>query len=58
MTDEEFEFLEKLIEQDVKKGETTTFECPICGGEVTASRSEYNGHIHANCSKCGINLME
>lgn len=58
MTDEEFAFLEKLLDQNVKKGETITFECPICNGEVTASRSSYNGHLHATCSKCGINCMQ
>ena len=31
--------------------------CP-CGGTITAIRSEFNGHYHAACDKCGWRMME
>ena len=34
------------------------FKCPICGKEAHASRSTYNGHMHASCDSCGLRLME
>ena len=39
------------------RGKTYKSKC-ICGGEITAVRSTYNGHLHARCSKCGMTLME
>lgn len=32
-------------------------ECP-CGGTVSYSIAQINGHIRANCSECGISIME
>lgn len=32
-------------------------ECP-CGGKITAIRSTYNGHLHAECDSCGWSLCE
>lgn len=29
-----------------------------CGGTITAIRSTYNGHLHAECSDCGFKLHE
>lgn len=31
--------------------------CP-CGGIITASRSLYNGHLHASCDRCDFRIME
>ena len=41
-----------------KAGVTYDFKCPICGGEASVCKSEYNGHHHAHCSGCGIGFME
>ena len=34
------------------------FTCPICGGNAFWTRSQYNGHIHAGCTKCRIRVLE
>ena len=34
------------------------FICPVCGGKARWSRCEENHHLHTECSKCGIKIME
>lgn len=41
-----------------KRGVTYHFVCPLCGGEAWVKVAEINGHKHANCSKCGVGLMQ
>lgn len=62
--DNEFElqfikFLSRASEVCGKeRGKQFHFECPQCGGEAVVSRSEYNGHLWASCSKCGIKIQQ
>ena len=41
-----------------EKGVIYEFECPICKGVAKASKSTYNGHLHAQCKKCDMTIME
>lgn len=40
------------------RGKVIEFICPICGGTAKCVRAEYNGHIHAECTKCDIKIMQ
>ena len=42
----------------LKKGESTTTECPYCKAELVVCKSSYNGHLNAKCTKCKFVLME
>ena len=39
------------------RGTEHTAPC-ACGGTIHATRSTYNGHLHAYCDKCGARLIE
>lgn len=54
--DEIFVFLEAMQEAE-EQGEHE-FMCPLCGGDAWWKRSNYNGHFHAGCDKCGMLVME
>lgn len=47
----------EAVENAMKKGDRH-FTCPICGGEGEWYKSKVNGHIHAWCNKCDIELNE
>lgn len=47
----------EAVETAMKKGDRH-FTCPICGGEGEWYKSKVNGHIHAWCNKCDIELYE
>ncbi len=34
------------------------FPCAICGGQAEAVLASANGHVHAHCRHCGMNVME
>ena len=35
------------------RGKEYKVKC-ICGGELKAYRSKYNGHLHVKCDKCNF----
>lgn len=46
------------VPDDLKKGESRTLKCPICGKDsLNVSRSSYNGHLAVSC-KCGVMIMQ
>ena len=47
----------EAVETAMEKGDRH-FTCPICGGEGEWFKSKVNGHIHAWCNKCDIELDE
>ena len=47
----------EAVETAMEKGDRH-FTCPICGGEGEWFKSKVNGHIHAWCNKCDIELNE
>ena len=49
-------FLKALNEAEGK--DQREYSCPLCGGTVRWTKSEYNGHIFAKCDKCGIVVRE
>lgn len=52
-------FLKALKENIPEEwGKKVKYICPVCGGTVRCARSDYNGHIHARCEKCGMGVME
>ena len=49
----------KIANDTVKeKGKMYEFECPLCKGQAEAIKSNYNGHLHAQCKKCDMVIME
>lgn len=46
------------LKKKAKRGETLTFECPVCGSKAEIYKSDFNGHIRAECESCGIYLQE
>ena len=42
----------------LNKGESTDFDCPICGQTAIASRSALSGQIRACCPHCKTQIME
>lgn len=42
----------------VKDRTEAEFDCPICGGNVYAQKSGFNGHTHAKCRNCDMVMME
>ena len=55
MNDDAFSFLAAL-NQAVEENRQE-FTCPICGGGASWTRSPFNGHIHAGCTKCRIRAL-
>lgn len=56
--EEKFFKILNAIPADLKKGETRTLKCPICGNDTfVVTRSGYNGHLHVSC-KCGVMIMQ
>lgn len=58
-----FTFLKALCENVPEdklenRGEVFEFTCPLCGGNVKGMRSEYNGHVHAQCEGCNMKVIE
>lgn len=53
-------FMNEIIAHDPERGVVKRMDCPICGGgnSVRYIRSTYNGHLHANCDACSMNLTE
>lgn len=47
----------EAVETAMEKGDMH-FTCPICGGDGEWFKSKVNGHIHAWCNKCDIELNE
>ena len=56
MDDEAFAFVAAL--NTAVQENRQEFTCPICGGDASWTRSQYNGHIHAGCTKCRIRVLE
>lgn len=52
-----FEFVVEAA-KGLNKGESKEFTCPVCGGKAHAERVKLNGHLHANCEKCGLRVMQ
>ncbi len=50
------EFIRAIPDFD-DRGILHTAPC-TCGGTIHATRSTYNGHLHAYCDKCGARLIE
>ena len=46
------------LKATLNKGESTDFECPICGQTAIASRSALSGQIKACCPFCKTQIME
>ena len=64
VTDQMFEnlllFMNEVMEHNPERGVVKQMDCPICGGvkSVQYTSSTYNGHIHARCKACAMNIME
>ena len=65
LTDEGVEFIKRALEfgkyafgQCKEIGPTYFFTCPLCGGRAWAGRSPGNGHLHAACESCGVNIHQ
>lgn len=56
--DEFLKFSKAAADVCETRGTTYIFTCPLCEGEAQASKSSYNGHLHASCSKCGMRFMQ
>lgn len=50
---EKLEFVNEQIQKDINQGYVN---CK-CGGKVSFTRSEYNGHLWLKCDKCNLNSM-
>lgn len=52
--------LEVAIQADAElsSGESKTVQCPICGKDMLAGKSAFNGHVWAVCKKCGASFMQ
>lgn len=53
-------FLNDVIAHEPERGVVKQMDCPICGGmnSVRYTRSTYNGHLHARCDACAMNVTE
>lgn len=56
--EEFFKFLEVASNICEERGKLYKFNCPICNSQAEAIRSNYNGHLHAQCKKCDLLIME
>lgn len=52
-----FKFLE-AIPDVMELGKLYTAPCPFCDGTIRAIRSVNNGHLSAQCDKCGRRVKE
>lgn len=57
MKDDFFKYLEILNNLPEERGKEFKVRC-VCGGELKARRSMYNGHLHAKCETCGFSFHE
>lgn len=48
----------KEASKDLEKGKHKKFTCPLCNGNVEASKSQSNGHLHARCNDCGCSIIQ
>ncbi|WP_419018345.1 hypothetical protein [Eubacterium callanderi] len=46
------------IDAELSNGESKTVQCPICGNDMLAGKSTFNGHVWAVCKKCGASFMQ
>ncbi len=53
-------FLIALCQLNIPRGDSGRMDCPACGGTGTVwyGRTDYNGHIHAGCTACGLSMMQ
>ena len=42
----------------MESGDTKTTVCPLCGNQLTISKSSYNGHIHAYCRGGDFSIIQ
>lgn len=56
--EEFFKFLKVANNACIEKGKIYKFECPICKGIAKATKSNYNGHLHAECKKCEMRIHQ
>ena len=59
----EDEIVESLLkylkaEQQAEEEGKKEFVCPLCGGTAWWLQSDYNGHKHSRCTKCGFYVGE
>lgn len=57
------EFLRELkknipADKPENRGKKIEYTCPVCGGTVSCSRSESDGHVYAKCRDCGFTVIE
>ena len=54
------DFIIALCRLNIPRGGSGRMDCPACGGKETVwyGRTDYNGHIHAGCSACGLSMMQ
>ena len=57
MSDKLLEYIKILNELPEKCGKEYKVKC-LCGGELKARRTIYDGHIHAKCYVCGFTYNE
>ena len=46
------------IDAELSSGVSKTVQCPICGKDMLAGKSAFNGHVWAVCKKCGASFMQ
>lgn len=49
--------MDKVNQKEMELGKEYIQECPLCGGELHASKNTYNGHISVFCKGCKFFLM-
>jgi len=47
----------KAIPQEMEYGKRYTWQCG-CGGTVSGIRTNYNGHLYAECDKCKLAVRQ
>lgn len=61
-TDDEIEkflaFLGSATSTIEQRGKTFEWKCPICGGKAVGGKARSNGHIHAKCNDCNMEVMQ
>lgn len=55
---EDFILFLKAIPDFKDLGVEHQFICPLCNGKGYATKSKYNGHLHAFCAKCGFGIHQ
>lgn len=51
-------YLKVANEVAKERGKQYKFKCPLCGGEATSSRNDYNGHLWSKCEKCDMRIIQ